>query len=81
MEYSVIRRFRDKYTREIILPGTTFICDETERIKNLIRRGIIGSITPDEMTKKGIMSMLDNKGIEYNPRQTKTELAKLLGGD
>jgi hypothetical protein len=33
------------------------------------------------MTKKEIMSMLGEKGIEYNPRQTKTELIKLLGGD
>jgi len=25
--------------------------------------------------------MLDDKGIEYNERQTKAELIKLLGGD
>lgn len=83
MKYKVIRRFRDKYTREIILPGATFICDEADRIQNLISRGIIKTqdLNPDEMTKKEIMSMLDDKGIEYNPRQTKTELIKLLGGD
>ena len=83
MKYEVIRRFRDKYTGEIILPGSTFICDETDRIKDLTDRGIIKKqeINPDEMTKKEIMSMLDDKGIEYNPRQTKTELIKLLGGD
>lgn len=83
MKYEVIRRFRDKYTGEIILPGATFICDETDRIKDLVSRGIIKKqeLNPDEMTKKEIMSMLDDKGIEYNPRQTKTELIKLLGGD
>ena len=83
MKYEVIRRFRDKYTGEIILPGSTFICDETDRIKDLVSRGIIKKqeLNPDEMTKKEIMSMLDDKGIEYNPRQTKTELIKLLGGD
>ena len=83
MKYEVIRRFRDKYTGEIILPGSTFICDETDRIKDLASRGIIKKqdLNPDEMTKKEIMSMLDDKGIEYNPRQTKTELIKLLGGD
>jgi hypothetical protein len=83
MKYEVIRRFRDKYTREIILPGATFICDEADRIKDLVSRGIIKTqdLNPDEMTKKEIMSMLDDKGIEYNPRQTKTELVKLLGGD
>jgi len=83
MKYKVIRRFRDKYTGEIILPGATFICDEADRIKDLVSRGIIKTqdLNPDEMTKKEIMSMLDDKGIEYNPRQTKTELIKLLGGD
>jgi hypothetical protein len=83
MKYEVIRRFRDKYTREIILPGATFICDEADRIEDLVSRGIIKTqdLNPDEMTKKEIMSMLDDKGIEYNPRQTKTELIKLLGGD
>ena len=83
MKYEVIRRFRDKYTGEIILPGSTFICDETDRIKDLVSRGIIKKqdLNPDEMTKKEIMSMLDDKGIEYNPRQTKAELIKLLGGE
>ena len=83
MKYEVIRRFRDKYTGEIILPGSTFICDETDRIKDLVSRGIIKKqeINPDEMTKREIMSMLDDKGIEYSPRQTKSELIKLLGGD
>ena len=83
MKYEVIRRFRDKYTGEIILPGSTFICDEADRIKDLVSRGIIKKqdLNPDEMTKREIMSMLDDKGIEYSPRQTKSELIKLLGGD
>ena len=83
MKYEVIRRFRDKYTGEIVLPGATFTCDEADRIQNLIRRGLIKTqdLDPDEMTKKEIMSMLDDKGIGYNPRQTKAELIKLLGGD
>jgi hypothetical protein len=83
MKYEVIRRFRDKYTREIILPGATFICDEADRIKDLTDRGIIKKqdLNPDAMTKKEIMLMLDERGIEYNPRQTKAELIKLLGGD
>ena len=41
MEYKVIRRFRDKYTREIILPGTSFHSDEIDRVENLIERGFI----------------------------------------
>lgn len=83
MKYEVIRRFRDKYTGEIILPGSTFICDENDRIKDLISRRIIKAqdLNPDEFTKKEIMSMLDDKGVEYSPRQTKAELMALLGGD
>lgn len=83
MKYEVARRFRDKYTGEIVLPGATFICDENDRIQDLIDRGIIKKqgLDLDEMTKKEIMSMLDDKGIEYNPRQTKAELIELLGGD
>lgn len=83
MKYEVIRRFRDKYTGEIILPGATFLCDETDRIKDLTNRGIIKAqgFDPGAMTKKEIMSMLDGMGVEYNERQTKAELIKLLGGD
>ena len=83
MKYEVIRRFRDKYTGEIILPSATFICDEVDRIKNLTDRGIIKAqgFDPDEMTKKELQAMLDDKCIEYNERQTKAELIKLLGGD
>jgi len=108
MKYEVIRRFRDKYTGKIILPGSTFICDENDRIKDLTDRGIIKKqdLNPDEMTKKEdgdwrdylqkypatkeylssytkkeLQVMLGEKGIEYNQKQTKTELIKLLGGD
>ena len=33
------------------------------------------------LLKKEIIVLLEGKGIEYNPRQTKSELIKLLGGD
>lgn len=39
--YTVVKPFRDKYTGKIILPGSTFICDENDRIKDLINRGLI----------------------------------------
>lgn len=83
MKYEVIRRFRDKYTGEIILPGATFICEKTDRIIDLTNRGIIKAqgLDSDAMTKKEIMSMLDDKGSKYNPRQSKAELIELLGGD
>jgi len=99
--YTVVKPFRDKYTGKIILPGSTFICDENDRIKDLINRGLIKKTILEDgdykdylqkypaaddylssFTKKEIQVMLEEKGIEYSPRQTKNELIKLLqGGD
>lgn len=83
MKYEVIRRFRDKYTGKIILPGSTFICDESDRIKNLISKGFIKKMGYDynSLTKKELMQLLEEKYIEFNDRQTKLELIELLGGD
>lgn len=86
MKYNVIRRFRDKYTGEIYLPGDTFTSDEASRIKDLLNRKLIEPMPEDElpdynaMTKKELMALLDEKGIEYSERQTKAELIALLGG-
>ena len=87
MEYKVIRRFRDKYTGEIYLPGVTFESDEAGRIEDLLNRKLIEPMPEGElpdynaMTKKELMALLDERGIDYNPRQTKAELIALLGGD
>lgn len=84
MKYKAIKRFRDKHTRKIILPGTTFMCDENERIKDLLERGLIeGEIKPsfDTLTKNEIIKILKDKGIEFNPKVKKDELIALLGGD
>jgi len=86
MKYNVIRRFRDKYTGEIYLPGDAFVSDETDRIEDLLNRKLIEPMPEGElpdynaMTKKEIMALLDERGIDYNPRQTKAELIALLGG-
>lgn len=81
MKYNVIRRFRDKYTGEIYLPGDAFTSDEAARIEDLLTRGLI-EVQYDSMTKKEIMDMLEERNIEYNERQTKAELIELLqGGD
>jgi hypothetical protein len=101
--YTVVKLFKDKYTGEIILPGSSFICDENERIKDLINRGLIKKTETEaedggwkdylqkypatieylsSYTKKELQAILEDKGIEYNTRQTKAELIKLLkGGD
>lgn len=82
MKYNVIRRFRDKYTGEIYLPGVTFTSDEASRIKDLLDRGLIEVVQQDHssLTKKELIALLDEKGIEYSERQTKAELIALLGG-
>ena len=86
MEYKVIRRFRDKYTGEIYLPGDAFESDEADRIEDLLNRKLIEPMPEGEqpdynaMTKKELMALLDEKGIEYSERQTKAELIALLGG-
>ena len=86
MKYNVIRRFRDKYTGEIYLPGDAFESDEADRIEDLLNRKLIEPMPEGEqpdynaMTKKELVALLDEKGIEYSVRQTKAELIALLGG-
>lgn len=81
MKAKVIKRFKDKYTGDLYVPGDLFE-GETARVEYLVGLKYLEVIDTDNnvMTKKEIMSMLIDKGIEYNPRQTKTELVKLLGG-
>lgn len=80
MKYEVVKRFRDKYTGELILPGDSFICDENDRSENLLQRGLIKA-NYDNLTKKELMELLKEKSIEHSEKQTKPELIALLGGD
>lgn len=82
----VLRKFRDKYNKDIIYQvGENFVSDDIERINDLISRGLIeGELKPSfsSMTKREIMQLLDKKGIEYNAKAKKEELLELLqGGD
>lgn len=43
MKHSVIKTFRDKFTSELILRGSTFETDDSERTKDLIERGLVKS--------------------------------------
>jgi len=82
--YKVIKLFKDKYNGQIYKIGDVFECDDTARINDLINRGLIeGDKKPsfDLLTKKEIMRLLEEKGIEYNSRVNKDELLALLGGD
>lgn len=80
MKYQVVRRFRDKYTGELILPGDSFICDENERVENLLARGLIKK-NYESLSKKDLSELLKEKGIKHSEKQTKDDLIALLGGD
>ncbi|NLL63995.1 MAG: hypothetical protein GX241_07205 [Ruminococcaceae bacterium] len=83
MNAKVIKRFKDKYTRNLYVPGDLFEA-ETARIEYLINLGYLKPIKIDfnSMTKKEIMKLLDGKGIEYDAKAKKDELIELLqGGD
>ncbi|WP_147402726.1 hypothetical protein [Caldibacillus debilis] len=92
--YKVISPFRDKFNPEKIYHvGDPFESDDKERIADLISRKLIEGV-PDGapsfhaaehneyqlMTKKEIIALLKKKGIEFNSRQPKEELIRLLLG-
>jgi len=80
----VLKNFRCKNTGEIILAGEEFESADIRRIESLVKKGFVDADEPipsAELTKKDIMALLDEKGIEYNPRDKKDELIELLGGD
>lgn len=52
MKHSVIKTFRDKQTGELILPGSTFETDDSERSKDLIERGLVKSNEKTSTVKK-----------------------------
>lgn len=81
----VISKFHDKYDlKKVYNVGDEFTSDNQERINDLVNRGLIeGDKKPsfDLLSKKEIMGLLEEKGIEYNTRANKEELLSLLGGD
>ena len=85
MKYKVIKRFKDKYTREQHIPGDTFVSDEAARIQDLLNRRLIEPIETaidyTALTKKEIAVILDKQGIEYSAKLKKDELISLLGGE
>lgn len=85
MKAKVIKRFKDKYTREQYIPGDTFVSDEAARIEDLLNRRLIElvetAINYANLTKKELQQILDKQGIEYSEKFKKDELISLLGGD
>lgn len=75
--YTVVKPFRDKYTGKIILPGSTFICDENDRIKDLINRGLIKKTILEDGGYKDYLQKYPATH-EYLSSFTKKELQTML---
>ncbi len=68
---------------EVHKAGDEFFSNEQKRIINLLERGLIERVEEpslNSLTKKEIMQLLDEKGIEYNAKAKKEELIELLQG-
>lgn len=63
----VIRKFQDKYTDEVYLPGSAFETEELSRVNDLVKRGlcdlvVVVPVTPAAPTKADVVSF---KGADY----------------
>lgn len=88
----VKHEFQDKYSGKVIKVGTILEIEDENRKKDLLSRQLIVEADvlvlkqddqeeESELTIKEIKSMLDEKGIEYTPRDNKAKLLQLLKGD
>lgn len=87
----VKHEFQDKYSGKVIKVGTILEIEDENRKKDLLSRQLIAEADvlvlkddqaeESELTVKEIKSMLDEKGIEYTPRDNKAKLLQLLKGD
>lgn len=87
----VKHEFQDKYSGKVIKVGTILEIEDEDRKKDLLSRQLIveadvlvlkdDQAEESELTVKEIKSMLDEKGIEYTPRDNKAKLLQLLKGD
>jgi len=88
----VKHEFQDKYLGKVIKVGTILEIEDENRKKDLLSRQLIVEADvlvlkqddqeeESELTIKEIKSMLDEKGIEYTPRDNKAKLLQLLKGD
>jgi hypothetical protein len=81
MKAKVIKRFKDKYTRRLYIPGDLFE-GEAARIEHLINLGYLEPIKIDvnSMTKKEIINSLEEKYIKFDSKAKKDKLIELLKG-
>jgi len=83
MKTKVLRKFRDKYTKEIYETGQIIdITHERYEEINSTAHGILveklDEIDLGSMTKKELVEYAKNKGIELDMRMTKVEMIKEL---
>ncbi|SKB36038.1 hypothetical protein SAMN02745120_1022 [Acetoanaerobium noterae] len=88
----VKHEFQDKYSGKVIKVGTILEIEDENRKKDLLSRQLIVEADvlvlkqddqeeESELTVKEIKLMLEEKGIEYTPRDNKAKLLQLLKGD
>lgn len=84
MKVRVLKRFKDKYTKEIYKVGQIIdITHERYEEMNSTAYGVLVKAIEEnknleDMTKKEIIEYAESKGIELNPRMTKAEMIKEL---
>ena len=67
MKFKVIKKFRDKYTREVIGKGTVLDELEPSRVSELLEVGV-GEVA---MTKAELLSEIKERGIEFDSETVK----------
>ena len=91
MKAKVLRKFRDKYTKEIYETGQIIdITHERYEEINSTAHGVLvkaieeinaepgQKVNFEDMTKKEIIEYAKSKGVELNTRMTKAEMIKEL---
>ena len=83
MKVKVIKKFIDKYTKEVYEIGQIIeVANERYEEINSTAHGILveklDEIDLGSMTKKELVEYAKNKGIELNMRMTKAEMLKEL---
>lgn len=83
MKVKVVKKFIDKYTKEVYETGQIIdITHERYEEINSTAHGILveklDEINLESMTKKELVEYAKNKGIELNMRMTKAEMLKEL---
>lgn len=84
MKVKVLRRFKDKYTKQVYDKGRIIeVANERYEEINSTAHGILvqsieEEINLEDMTKREIIKYAEKKGIELHPRMTKADMIKEL---